>query len=46
MEKVQAAVTGVFGPISPREDLGLERLSNLILEVRRSVEGDTPEERK
>jgi peroxin-3 len=46
MEKVQAAVIEVFGPLSPREDLGLERLSNLLLDVRRSVEGVTLQERK
>ena len=46
MAKVQAAVIEVFGPLNPREDLGLERLSNLILDVRRSVEGVTSDQRK
>ena len=45
-EKVQAAVIEVFGPLNPRDDIGLERLSSLILDVRRNVEGATPEERK
>lgn len=46
MEKVQSAVKEVFGPLNPREDIYLERLSSLILDVRRKVEGATPEERK
>lgn len=46
MTKVEEAVMGVFGPLNPREDLPLERLSSLILEVRMRVEGATPEERK
>ncbi|KAL8734924.1 MAG: hypothetical protein Q9166_001276 [cf. Caloplaca sp. 2 TL-2023] len=46
MEKVETAVKAVFGPLNPREDIPLERLSALILEVRRRVEGATPEERR
>lgn len=46
MEKVEAAVRDVFGPLNPREDIPLERLSSLILEVRRKMEGATTEERK
>jgi peroxin-3 len=46
MEKVQAAVIEIFGPLNPREDIGPQRLSNLILDVRKIVEGATPEERK
>lgn len=46
MEKVEAAVRDVFGPLNPREDIPLERLSSLILEVRRKIEGATKEERK
>lgn len=46
MQKVEAAVKEVFGPLNPREDIPLERLSALILEVRKKVEGATPEERK
>ncbi|KAG9901343.1 Peroxin-3, partial [Aureobasidium melanogenum] len=44
--KVTAAVTDVFGPINPREDMTLERLSELILEVRKKVEGATEAERR
>jgi len=46
MQKVEAAVKDVFGPLNPREDIQLDRLSALILDVRRKVEGETPEERK
>ena len=46
MGKVETAVKEVFGPLNPREDISLERLSSLILEVRRNVEGATPEERR
>lgn len=46
MEKVEMAVKTVFGPLNPREDLPLERLSALVLEVRRKVEGATAEERR
>ncbi|KAI9817289.1 MAG: peroxin [Thelocarpon impressellum] len=44
--KVQAAVTEVFGPLNPREDVTLERLSQLTLAVRKKVEGETDAERK
>ena len=46
MEKVEVAVKAVFGPLNPREDLPLEKLSALIIEVRRKVEGATTEERR
>jgi dihydrofolate reductase len=46
VEKVNAAVKEVFGPVSPREDMTLERLSELILEVRKKVEGATESERR
>ncbi|KAL8704493.1 MAG: hypothetical protein Q9225_008086 [Loekoesia sp. 1 TL-2023] len=46
MEKVETAVKAVFGPLNPREDIPLEKLSTLILEVRRRVEGATAEERR
>ena len=46
MGRVEAAVKEVFGPLNPREDISLERLSSLILDVRRKVEGATPEERR
>lgn len=46
MNEVQTAVTEVFGPLNPREDISLARLSELFLEVRKRVEGYTEEERK
>ena len=46
MEKVEVAVKEVFGPLNPREDVSLERLSSLIVEVRKKVEGTTEEERR
>lgn len=46
MGQVQAATKEVFGPLKPTEDIPLSRLSGLILDVRRKIEGSTPEERK
>ena len=46
MAKVEAVVKEVFGPLSPRQDIQLDQLSALILDVRRKVEGDTPDDRK
>lgn len=46
MEKVLSAVMDVFGPLNPREEITLERLSELTLEVRKKVEGATEEERR
>ncbi|MCJ1247217.1 peroxin [Trapelia coarctata] len=46
MEKVDAAVKEVFGPINPREDVSFEKLSCLVVEVRKKVEGATEEERR
>jgi peroxin-3 len=46
MEKVNAAVKEVFGPINPREDVSFEKLSSLVVEVRKKVEGVTEEERR
>jgi len=45
MERVMAAVKEVFGPVNIREDISLERLSELSLDVRRKVEGATEQER-
>ena len=45
-EKVTTAVKEVFGPVNPREDITLERLSMLILEVRKKIEGATELERR
>ena len=46
LENVEAAVSDVFGPRKPNEDISLEKLSVLILEVRKKVEGATTEERQ
>ena len=46
MANVEDAVRGVFGSVNPREDIPLEKISSLILDVRRVVEGATPEERR
>ncbi|PYI10018.1 putative MFS transporter [Aspergillus sclerotiicarbonarius CBS 121057] len=46
MDEVQAAVTEVFGPLNPREDISLGKLSELALQARRKIEGDTEEDRK
>ncbi|KAJ9661721.1 peroxin [Coniosporium apollinis] len=46
MAKVTAAVEEVFGSLNPREDITLERLSELTLEVRKRVEGSTEEDRR
>jgi hypothetical protein len=46
MEKVKSAVEEVFAPLNPREDISLEKLSELTLEVRKKVEGATEEERR
>ena len=46
VSSVEAAVKEVFGPIKPSEELDIQRLSSLILDVRRKVEGTTPEERR
>ncbi|RDK40055.1 putative MFS transporter [Aspergillus phoenicis ATCC 13157] len=46
MEEVQAAVTEVFGPLNPREDISVSKLSELILQVRGKIEGVTEEDRK
>ncbi|PVI03107.1 peroxisomal membrane protein [Periconia macrospinosa] len=46
MEKVRVAVKEVFGTLNPREEITIERLSELTLEVRKKVEGATEEERR
>lgn len=46
MVNVQDAVKETFGSVNPREDIHLERISSLVLDVRKAVEGATPEERK
>ena len=46
MEKVEKAVVEAFGPVKPREDVTLEKLSMLTLQVRKSVEGATQDDRR
>lgn len=46
MLKVKAAVEEVFGPLSPSDDMTLQRFSELTLEVRKRVEGATESERE
>lgn len=46
MVNVEDAVKEVFGSVNPREDIRLGRISSLVLDVRKTVEGATPEERK
>lgn len=46
MEEVQSAVVQVFGPVKTTEEIQFEQLSSLIINVRRRVEGETPEQRK
>ncbi|OAL51454.1 Peroxin-3 [Pyrenochaeta sp. DS3sAY3a] len=46
IEKVRVAVQDVFGLLNPREEITLEKLSELTLEVRKRVEGATEEERR
>ncbi|OKL62578.1 hypothetical protein UA08_02799 [Talaromyces atroroseus] len=46
MESVRAGVEDVFGALNPREDITLDRLSELILDVRKRVEGATEEDRR
>ena len=44
--RVEAAVEEVFAPINPREELSFERLTRLILDTRKRIEGSSPEERR
>jgi peroxin-3 len=46
METVQTAVEEVFGPLNPREDISLAKLSELTLQIRKKVEGGTEDERR
>ncbi|KAL1853779.1 peroxin [Paecilomyces lecythidis] len=46
MEKVHAAVKETFGPVNPREDITIGKLSELTLQVRKKIEGATEEERR
>jgi peroxin-3 len=44
--KVRSTVEEVFGSLNPREDITLAKLSELVLEVRKHVEGSTEEDRR
>lgn len=46
MDKVSAAVKEVFGAVNIREDVTMERLADLIMQVRKKVEGSTDAERR
>ncbi|KAL4966831.1 peroxisomal biogenesis factor 3 [Aspergillus stella-maris] len=46
LEEVQAAVVEVFGSLNPRDDISFDKLSELTLQVRKEIEGDTEENRK
>jgi peroxin-3 len=46
MNEVEAAVKEVFGPLTPREDVSMDKLSELIIEVRKRVEGENDEDRR
>ncbi|EGX94377.1 peroxisomal membrane protein Pex3, putative [Cordyceps militaris CM01] len=46
MTTVDGAVRAVFGTLQPRDLVSFDRLADLVLEVRRKVEGGTPEERR
>ena len=46
LERVMAAVKEVFGQVNIREDMSLERLAELIMDVRKKIEGATEEERQ
>ena len=44
--KVESAVKEVFGSVSPREEITFQKLSELVIETRKKVEGATEEERR
>ena len=46
MDRVKVAVEEVFGPVNPREELSFERLAQLILDVRRKIEGASEVDRR
>ena len=43
---MEAAVQDVFGPLSPREEITFQRLSELVIETRKKIEGETEELRR
>lgn len=46
MERVQPVVEELFGPLNPRDDISLDKLSELTLEIRKRVEGSTEADRR
>ncbi|EME81753.1 uncharacterized protein MYCFIDRAFT_50360 [Pseudocercospora fijiensis CIRAD86] len=46
LDRVMVAVKEVFGSVHIREDVTLERMADLIMQVRRKVEGSRGEERR
>lgn len=46
MLQVEAAVKDVFGSLSPRDDVSMQKFSELTLEVRKRVEGATESDRQ
>lgn len=46
LQKVEAAVKDCLGPLKPTESITFERVSELIIDIRKKVEGATDEERK
>ncbi|KAF2484624.1 Peroxin-3-domain-containing protein [Neohortaea acidophila] len=46
MDRVLTVVKSVFGTVNIREDISLERLADLIMQVRTQIEGITEEERR
>lgn len=46
MNNVDSAVRAVFGTLNPRDLISFDRFSDLVIEVRRQIEGSTPEERR
>lgn len=46
MERVTAAVKEAFGAVNIREDISMERLADLMMQVRKKVEGATDGERR
>ncbi|UNI14383.1 peroxin [Purpureocillium takamizusanense] len=46
MHRVESAVRTVFGSLSPRDLVSFERFGELTMDVRKLVEGATPEERR
>ncbi len=46
MNTVDSAVRSVFGTLNPRDLISFDRFSDLVIEVRRQIEGSTAEERR